>query len=268
MGTDIHPYLEYAKVRRLTARGLDRQDEERDAERPLHWYNLTGRIDLDRDYLLFSYLADVRNFYGDGSVESIMPKGMPDDLSSAVADEYYYWVDDALAGVNDWRTRYISMERALEYAGKKGKDSGRWDPKHGPDSERPRIAQPDWHSPSWLSLDELKLVRERYINTPVEDTILERYADPQEALERDIALSQQGYTRDEFISPNILDPITLQVKSSGVRKDDQPPVYAVWRSKLLDTRPAPPVLDAVIAMMESLEREGAHRTRLILWFDN
>ena len=67
MGCDIHAYIEY--------------DDYGDGK-----YDMWAKLHLNRHYLLFSVLADVRN---NGEIEPVSaPKGLPGNLSLGVADEY------------------------------------------------------------------------------------------------------------------------------------------------------------------------------------
>ena len=89
MGCDIHAHIEYRRVdrvgRRLPRRGLP------------SWRQYAS-LNVNRNYALFSVLANVRNERGnDIVIEPVsMPKELPVDLSWAVKDEFErHWKADA-----------------------------------------------------------------------------------------------------------------------------------------------------------------------------
>ena len=126
MGCDIHPFIEY---------------KNSDS------WSFFASVHIDRDYGLFHCLAAVRGY--DAEVKPISePKGMPKDISSAVIDEYCYFISES----ND--DSHISKEKAEEYI--KSGSSERFDEYH--------ITRPDWHSASWLTLSEVKEAYKRYLN--------------------------------------------------------------------------------------------------------
>jgi hypothetical protein len=61
---------------------------EDNGERPYNIIELYG----DRDYTLFSILADVRNYSNNKSISS--PKGIPNDVTKEVKEEYERWDGD------------------------------------------------------------------------------------------------------------------------------------------------------------------------------
>lgn len=75
MGCDIHTFVE-------------RRDEAG------QWQVVDGLAPFDwRNYGMYGFLADVRNY---SAVPSIAEeRGLPDDISVEVRDEYALWIDDA-----------------------------------------------------------------------------------------------------------------------------------------------------------------------------
>ena len=54
--------------------------------------SVATEFDIDRNYLLFGYLAGVRNY---DVVPIIAPKGLPKSVSFSTRDEYEKWDSDA-----------------------------------------------------------------------------------------------------------------------------------------------------------------------------
>ena len=88
MGTDIHTFLEYSD-------DIGRQGFSGDPSLPAL---LFGHFALSRDYTLFNALGDGRNVHLDSSeIERnalFSPRGIPIDISHAVAREYYDLIAD------------------------------------------------------------------------------------------------------------------------------------------------------------------------------
>lgn len=130
MGCDIHAYLEYKN------KGTDKG----------YWQNFGAQFRLDRNYLMFGLLANVRN---DGAI--IQPKGIPDGLAYEAEGDLYLRINDEYKDDEG----YCSLERALHWQ------------KNGEtivmnDGKPYKITHPDWHSHSWLTLDEFKSVLDAY----------------------------------------------------------------------------------------------------------
>lgn len=81
MGSDIHGFIE-----RRPDKGT--------------WSSVSsGQLSLNRDYFLFSLLADVRSRQpGDG----LKPKGLPDDFSYTVLTNLFQRIVDDPSGHNSW----------------------------------------------------------------------------------------------------------------------------------------------------------------------
>lgn len=129
MGCDIHAYIEYKKHDR--------------------YYSFCGEVDLDRWYYLFGQMASgVREVEGD-----FPPKGFPPDAAYQAVSAYTRFVIGDKEYDGD---EFITVTKAQEYV-ERGWSA--WFNEH-------RVTHPDWHTPSWLTTDELKHVRtkldERY----------------------------------------------------------------------------------------------------------
>jgi hypothetical protein len=138
MGCDIHAYVE-----------SKRKDSK-------HWYGFGKRFNPGRHYGMFGRLAGVRC---DGCL--IEPKGIPSDLSWTADDDYWLRVNDDYAEDEG----YTSQERALSYI-KSGSKV-----KLNDDNTMDKVEHPDWHTPSWLTADEL----EKCLEVPAEWGDTEEY---------------------------------------------------------------------------------------------
>lgn len=123
MGCDIHLHLEYKSRAELG-----------------RWEHFANPY-IWRDYALFSAMAGVRQ--GSPKIKNFEPRGMPRDIDYTTLSDYTRIVLDHETEEEGCTSR----ERADGWA-KTGTEW--WDDKHG------RIVGPDWHTPSWLTLPELK----------------------------------------------------------------------------------------------------------------
>lgn len=126
MGCDIHGYIEYE----------DWKDEEGKVHR-----GCFGGGRINRDYRMFALLAGVR---GDGCIYK--PRGIPKELSYKVFEEFHI---------------YISNEYPEGEGNTSPELAAKW-VKSGYSeyvSEK-YVTNPDWHTPSWLSVEEYENVLE------------------------------------------------------------------------------------------------------------
>jgi hypothetical protein len=121
MGCDIHGYIEY------------KYDEER------YWG--FGEGFGNRDYVMFGILADVRR---DGCVYP--PKGIPENMAFQTKWDYCLFVTDGDSD-SDGCTSRANAENWV------ANGYSKW-----MDDEHTQISHPDWHTPSWLSVDEFETV--------------------------------------------------------------------------------------------------------------
>ncbi|MBU2233152.1 MAG: hypothetical protein KKG69_17950 [Alphaproteobacteria bacterium] len=124
MGCDIHCYIEHATP----------------GDNP-YWMSFGGRINPGRDYQMFSLLADVRN-YDPKTPVLVEPRGLPDGMGYAASSDAYLYVSDDLA-VTDGCCSQKDAERWVS----SGLSTWIGD-------DKKRVTGPDWHSHSWMTLDE------------------------------------------------------------------------------------------------------------------
>lgn len=128
MGCDIHMYVQYREKSRANTK--------------YDWWDSFGSQFGNRNYTLFGILAGVR----DTSVKhSFDPKGLPSfGLSYVIESELYL---------------HIRKDGEEKYEGSCTlEDAKRWGhPIINNDKGEPwRTVHPDWHSFSWMTIDELK----------------------------------------------------------------------------------------------------------------
>jgi len=136
MGCDIHPYLEVVHNNRKMADGKPYVES----------YSAT----LNRDYCLFSLMAGVRGSGNEVCVSE--PKGLPENLGyCANSDNHLDVVDEDVS-----EEGICSRTKAEEWVSL-GYSTWR-------DEKQRDVTNPDWHSHSWLSLEELEKVQKLYSN--------------------------------------------------------------------------------------------------------
>jgi hypothetical protein len=131
MGCDIHVYIEYK----------EKSDE--------NWRSFGGRINPGRNYKLFELMAGVRS----DECSLFSPRGIPDQTG------YYAKHDNTLfiteCGDNDGE--YVKMEKATQWV-----DSGYSTFINNREGKPTWVTNPDWHTHSWLNLEEYRQVLEVY----------------------------------------------------------------------------------------------------------
>lgn len=123
MGCDIHCYIEYREPGRS-------------------WWPFGGRINPGRNYALFEALAGVR---GDISNALVEPRGMPEDAAYQSSSDNRLWISDSQGDGN------TTMENA-----KKWVDSGVSEFVDGSYGKPAWVTNPDWHTHSWVTVQELE----------------------------------------------------------------------------------------------------------------
>lgn len=137
MGCDIHAYIEYQPFENQTD----------------YWWSV-GHIHIRRDYLLFGVLAGVR-----WPISPVVePRGVPDHLGFDASDDYWEHINET---EREWREGYVNPSKAAAWL-------NRGDSVMHPRDAR-RISNPDWHTPTWLTVDELAAAQERYAAQLVDD---------------------------------------------------------------------------------------------------
>lgn len=126
MGCDIHMYVEYRPNKTW---GSD------------SWQSFNDRMNPGRDYHLFGLLAGVR-----GGTAIIEPRGLPSDLGYYSESDNYLYISDDIDGC-------ATLEKAKLWNknfGCKIIDDAQGKPF--------KVEHPDWHSHSWLTLEEFENV--------------------------------------------------------------------------------------------------------------
>ncbi len=115
-----------------------------------------GEFRIPPDYPLFAALAGVRAERG--FVPMFPPRGIPEDISYEVADRYFVPVLDSKRAAKWHIGEHVTPEEARRLV-QDGKSH--WLTKGTTSPFTPstggHIAHPDWHSASWLILDEVRL---------------------------------------------------------------------------------------------------------------
>jgi len=141
MGADIHMYVEY--------RNRKRAQEEQKTGRPSNWFSYGGQTNPGRNYTLFGILAEVRGHYPD----SFEPKGKldPDEMSWSARSDARLWITD-----QPYEEGCCTLEQAQRWA---ERGLRIWHDEHGKPTW---VEHPDWHSHSWMTIEELEEAFSRY----------------------------------------------------------------------------------------------------------
>lgn len=133
MGCDAHMFVEFRK------RNADNDWDSR-------WKSVAAKLWEPRDYLLFGHLAGVRYDPTDGPVAE--PRGYPDLDYFGALDEVSLRVrpDDEDMDIGE---RSCTVSQARQWG-------GHFVPGYGPDTQYPRVYDPDLHTPTWLTTAEYK----------------------------------------------------------------------------------------------------------------
>jgi hypothetical protein len=144
MGCDIHAYIEF----------FSKSDFKNSRKCFVDCF--AGELSFGRDYILFGLVAGVRHHLP----PLIKARGIPTEpeLSYTVSDAYYLNVvaDDAARFSDNSIRRTLAEEYVSEgYA-------------HYTDSTKSHITNPNYHSATYLTLDELLTIRKMYLTEIVE----------------------------------------------------------------------------------------------------
>lgn len=140
MGADIHMFVEYRNKKRA-------QEDKQNGRKP-YWYSYGDHMNPGRNYTLFAVLAGVRGNYED----SFEPKGRLERVEMGYmsgSGAHLYIVDKPTNEVRE--EGCCSREQAeiwAQYGSKIIED--KW------------VEHPDWHSHSWMTIEELEEAFERY----------------------------------------------------------------------------------------------------------
>lgn len=274
MGCDIHAYIE-------TVVTYKHSEDKTSTYRWAHPFIL-------RDYVLFGALADVRVEMGKRK-----PKGIPDieTLDYETKQEYGYEVDDEGADKyppNEWDGThpYVTQAQADEWVSRAGSvlTPGHTETRNGSREVtfKPFVSNPDWHSASWLDLDELIQAQKDYTNWYAEDKVYFHAVDDGLAgAEKFIAHCHQLdalFTREQTREYAPATAEEVFHNEIGLRDEPYPGTAAQAKAiiavKTTD-RGQPDRhnhdLDAIVAAMKCLRYdEDGHKQepRLVFWFDN
>lgn len=141
MGCDIHVYPEYY------------YDNEPEQEKI--FIHSIGNYYLGRNYVLFGCLAGVRSCHPG----VVSPRGVPDNMGWDAEMAYYLTAipDEDMQGRDEYENNIISHSKAKAIS-----KEGTY-PILNTSNKHWKIRNPDWHSSSWLTLEELYKVRRYYI---------------------------------------------------------------------------------------------------------
>lgn len=138
MGCEIHAYVDYNK------NGQD-------------FVTSFGEFNIERDPLLFAILTGVEEFPHDKIEPIVSQKGLPEKLSSTTASGATLYIIDNGEEYNGDEEKCCSRSDATEW-----EESIPMGCDYYLDKEKKRICHPDWHSHSWLTIDELSRSLKRY----------------------------------------------------------------------------------------------------------
>lgn len=134
MGCDIHTYIEYRRP---------------DQDKKYDWMSFEGQMNPRRNYNMFARLASVR---GQFEGISLKPRGLPEGIGyRSRSDNQLYITETEGEG-------YVTMEKAKSWV------EGGYGCEFINDHEgKPTwVTHPDWHSHSWLTVDEYAKVVQEY----------------------------------------------------------------------------------------------------------
>lgn len=136
MGCDIHLRVEARK--KVNPYPNDRHE----------WYNVGFRGEFSsRIYGMFARMANVRA-YDDNYKVQFEPRGLPDDITNwATCKSFYLFVTDYKEQA-EWGENYCTKEDAERWV---EEGCSKW-----VDEEHYRVTDPDLHSYSWLTTQELR----------------------------------------------------------------------------------------------------------------
>ncbi len=133
MGCDIHMYVEYNDKKREDA----------------YWRSFGGRINPGRNYWIFGLISKgVRAEFE----ESMEDKGLPDELGSYARSDSHLYITDAETDEEGC----CSLKRAKEWEANGHKITYK-------EGKPIWVAHPDWHSHTWLTVEEYRKVIEIYL---------------------------------------------------------------------------------------------------------
>lgn len=220
MGADMHGGIETVDTFTIT----DDEGKKHDSKNVYTFCDLH----VDRDYTLFALIAGVRaSWQNTQGRKPGTPKGFPADAGWSMLERYALVVSDSFEG--EGRCSFGDAERWINQGISKVIEER--------DGKPFRINNPDWHSATWLGLDELKAIQQSYNSIAAPESSWYQSASAPIPPGHHKADSH-GAMRGEVY----------------VESDNKMPIYSRQ-------------LNAWIAMMEALKSDTCE-PRLVCWFDN
>ena len=156
MGTDIHAFIEI---------DYSKEGKSFETEGQVYAFNC-GELNIPRDYDLFNALSDGRNYhFEEEEIEQhcLYPsRGLPKYYSGAVESRYFHLVDDRESEFDKPLELYPSLsiittkkadqwlQEGCSFLGDSQETS-----RDGKQAFLQRVSHPNWHSCSWLTLEEI-----------------------------------------------------------------------------------------------------------------
>jgi hypothetical protein len=165
MGRTNHPFIEYERSSAVATPFSMYWDYDEHGKGPkgdIVDFN-PAELFVQRNYALFDALGAQPPYSAKEKKPFIMPRGLPSPISFGVSERYYCVVSDPkfkdlhLDPTGDFQDE-VTSEQAEEWIRKGlshyGKRVSNISPRFGL-PERKRVSNADWHSASWLFLDEI-----------------------------------------------------------------------------------------------------------------
>lgn len=216
MGCDIHCYIEY--------RNRDKKSINGDVVES-SWSSFGGRINPGRNYGIFTLMAGVRSWGKEDEQLLFKPKELLEGLGySARSDNYLYITTGEECKCGECIN--VTAEKA-----KKWVESGSSKYVNNQRGEPTWVSHPDWHSHSWLSVEEFRQVLEKYK-----------------------VVEQKDWELRESDRLALINQCKESLKENS------------WLNDPCDHYDEPRY-HAMLAAMEKFEEMG-YESRLVFWFDN
>lgn len=221
MGCDIHLYLE--NVEAVTINGKDTGETH---------VNSIARFRPGRSYAMFSLMAGARR---DEEFILFEPKGLPEKLGYEAESDNWLFI---YAEADDYEG-YCTREQAEKWV-KSGSSTWR-------DDKQKYVSHPDWHTHSWLNLQEFEQVKAAY--------------------ESKIFPKQSWYQMTPYLKDTTLyDGTQIDLTQLKVTYQEKGRYRGNYLFEVGPYEPAvfPPVYEAVLGALRALGDTG----RIVFWFDN
>lgn len=199
--------------------------------------NSLGRVRLGRNYSMFALMADVRNY---DRMPFIKPKGIPDTLGFEAEYDYRLFVVEDEKYNDD--EHCCSRSNAEKWV---ASGSSVWT-----DESKKWISHPDWHSYSWLTVEEMEWVRTEY----------EKLKFPQEGWYQMDVPTLERINRSHGQNKTLtLEDVEIVYHTKGAWRGYYEVNILPWEQAVY-----PKPYAAILAAMKEL----GPTSRLVFWFDN